>query len=71
VVRFGLHAGSVAVRRFIEERKPLFSVSGHIHEAQGVDRIGDTVVINTGPALAGNYAEIAVDASVSVKFEKF
>lgn len=71
VVRVGLHAGSVAVRKFIEERKPLFSVSGHIHEAQGVDRIGDTVVINTGPALAGNYAKIRVGVAVSVAFREF
>ncbi len=40
--------GSTAVRRIIEERKPLLSLHGHIHEAKGVARIGKTLCINPG-----------------------
>jgi uncharacterized protein len=40
--------GSQAVRRLIEERQPLLSVHGHIHESGGERRIGRTVSINPG-----------------------
>lgn len=40
--------GSRAVRRVIEEYRPLLSVHGHIHESGGERRIGDTVCINPG-----------------------
>ncbi|MDR2726530.1 MAG: metallophosphoesterase family protein [Deltaproteobacteria bacterium] len=51
----GAHVGSTAVREFIEEAQPALCFCGHIHEARGVDRIGRTVVINTGPLSAGGY----------------
>jgi uncharacterized protein len=40
--------GSHAVRQLIEERQPLLSVHGHIHESGGERRIGRTVSINPG-----------------------
>ncbi len=40
--------GSTAVRRIIEERRPLLSLHGHIHEAKAVARIGKTLCINPG-----------------------
>jgi Icc-related predicted phosphoesterase len=40
--------GSRSVRRIIEERKPLASLHGHIHEAKGVSRIGKTLCVNPG-----------------------
>ena len=40
--------GSTAVRSFIEEHKPLISLHGHIHEAKGVVRIGNTHCVNPG-----------------------
>jgi Icc-related predicted phosphoesterase len=40
--------GSTAVRRIIEDRKPLASLHGHIHEAKGVARIGKTLCVNPG-----------------------
>jgi Icc-related predicted phosphoesterase len=45
-MRFG--AGSVSVRKAIEERQPLLDLCGHIHESSGVCRIGKTLVINPG-----------------------
>jgi Icc-related predicted phosphoesterase len=35
-IRPGLHAGSTAVRDFIERRRPRYFFCGHIHEAEGV-----------------------------------
>jgi Icc-related predicted phosphoesterase len=57
----GKHVGSAAVRHFIERHRPMLCVSGHIHEAQGTDRIGDTLLINPGPFLDGQYAWIEID----------
>ncbi|MEM1569502.1 MAG: metallophosphoesterase [Candidatus Bathyarchaeia archaeon] len=52
----GLHAGSRALRKFIEEYKPLAVVHGHIHEARGMDRLGETLIVNPGPAKQNFYA---------------
>ena len=46
-VRDTVHAGSRAVREFIEEQKPTCFFCGHIHEAEGV-------VIQMGPTRAQN-----------------
>ena len=49
-VREGVHAGSRAVRQFIEEHQPEFFFCGHIHEAAGVTaQIGATRGVNAGP----------------------
>ena len=40
--------GSKAVRQIIEEVQPLLTLHGHIHESQGIMRIGRTVAINPG-----------------------
>jgi Icc-related predicted phosphoesterase len=36
-------------------------VTGHIHEAQGRDTIGDTVVVNPGMLSAGGWVTITVN----------
>jgi Icc-related predicted phosphoesterase len=48
-VSLGSHAGSRAVRSFIERFKPDLCLCGHIHEAIGKDRLGPTLLINPGP----------------------
>lgn len=57
----GGHVGSAAVREFIERRKPLLCLSGHIHEAQGTDSIGPTTLVNPGPFMEGRYAVAEID----------
>lgn len=57
----GKHVGSAAVRHFIERHRPRICFSGHIHEAQGTDRIGYTRLINPGPFLEGRYAWVELD----------
>ncbi|MBN2211942.1 MAG: metallophosphoesterase [Sedimentisphaerales bacterium] len=49
----GLHVGSRAVRRFIEARRPLLALHGHIHESPGqtghcTERVGQTLCVNPG-----------------------
>lgn len=58
IVRSGLHVGSKSLRKFIEERKPLLCICGHIHESRGIDRIGNTLMVNPGPLAWGYYAII-------------
>ena len=48
-VRPGLHAGSTAVRDFIQRVQPAHFFCGHIHEAEGVSiEIGQTHAHNVG-----------------------
>jgi len=48
-VRDGLHAGSRAVREFIEQHQPRDFFCGHIHEAEGVvEQLGSTRAQNVG-----------------------
>ena len=48
-VRKGVHAGSSAVREFIEKHQPAAFFCGHIHEAEGVRiRLGETPCFSPG-----------------------
>jgi uncharacterized protein len=48
-IRPGLHAGSTAVREFIEKHQPEYFFCGHIHEAEGREiRMGRTLAVNVG-----------------------
>jgi len=60
----GAHVGSTALRRFIEERRPIACFCGHIHEGQGTDMIGETRVVNPGPLRDGGYACAEIDETV-------
>ncbi len=48
-IKDGLHAGSSAVRDFIEKHQPAHFFCGHIHEAEGaVVQMGTTRAMNVG-----------------------
>jgi len=48
-IRPGLHAGSTAVREFIEKHQPEYFFCGHIHEAEGAQiTMGKTRARNVG-----------------------
>ena len=48
-VRKGVHAGSRAVREFIDRHQPAYFFCGHIHEAEGATaQLGATRGINAG-----------------------
>jgi len=66
IARRGGHVGSRSVREFIEMRSPLICFSGHIHEASGVDAVGEARLINPGPARAGHYAWAEVADKVEI-----
>jgi len=68
--RWGKHVGSKALRALIDEAKPAAVVCGHIHEAPGVERIGDTTVVNAGPGGRGRYAKIELHEGVEVQLHR-
>ncbi len=51
-----IHVGSEKLREFIEKRQPVLVVTGHIHESAGIDKIGDSTVVNPGSLAEGKYA---------------
>ncbi|MGC8543445.1 MAG: metallophosphoesterase family protein [Vulcanisaeta sp.] len=57
----GSHIGSRELRRIVEEAKPLAVLCGHVHEARGVDKLGNTLIVNVGPFYEGYYAIVTVD----------
>jgi hypothetical protein len=62
-VWIGTHVGSSEIRSFIETKKPLLCITGHIHEALGLDTIGYTRIVNPGPLKSGNYAMIEIEGA--------
>lgn len=71
VIYSGSHVGSKSIKRIIEEKSPRLVVSGHIHEARGVDRIGDTILVNPGPAYKRSLALIELSSEPKVEFISF
>lgn len=59
----GTPVGSPAVRAFIETHRPDVAVVGHIHEGRGVDRVGDTLVLNAGALRDGGYVVVEDDGT--------
>jgi Icc-related predicted phosphoesterase len=59
-VPLDVHVGSIAIRRFIEDRQPMLTLHGHVHESPAItgswrDRIGRTCLFSAahrGPELA-------------------
>lgn len=61
-VNENLHAGSELFAKYIEENQPLAVVCGHIHEGVGMEKIGETLVINPGSlGEAGSYAQMEIE----------
>ena len=54
----GVHVGSPGVRALIEKFQPSVVVTGHIHEAAGDERMGQSHVLNPGNFGAGGYVVI-------------
>ncbi|HNY01592.1 MAG TPA: metallophosphoesterase [Bacteroidales bacterium] len=59
-VPLDVHIGSIAIKRFMEERSPMITLHGHVHESARItgnwsEKIGDTYAFNAatdGPGLS-------------------
>ena len=54
----GKHAGSKTILSYIKRHKPEYVFCGHIHEGEGMKRVGETEIYNLG---VGGYKIIEVD----------
>ncbi|HUX36918.1 MAG TPA: metallophosphoesterase [Rectinemataceae bacterium] len=50
------HVGSHSLRMVLGERRPALWVSGHIHEARSLSRLGASLLVNPGSLREGCYA---------------
>jgi len=67
----GQHAGSGAILEFVLQYQPMLAVTGHIHDAIGVDTLGKTTLVNPGSFRQGSYAVIDVaDKIENVKIKQ-
>ena len=64
----GVHVGSTAVRKMVEMKKPILLICGHIHEYEGKEILGETLVVKLAPAEKMRAAEIEINDSIEVKF---
>jgi Icc-related predicted phosphoesterase len=63
----GKHYGSKLARRMIEKYQPVLAIGGHIHENQGMDKIGKTLIMNVGSAHEGKMAVIEIKEKEKIK----
>jgi Icc-related predicted phosphoesterase len=56
----GKHMGSYLERKMINRFKPDIVICGHMHENFGKQKLGKTLVINSGTAMNGNYVKFEV-----------
>ena len=61
----GLRGGSRSVRAFLEAHPISLCLCGHIHEAHGIERFQNTLVVNAGSFKKGRYAAIDIGADVT------
>lgn len=66
----GMHIGSKAIRQLVEEYSPRAVLCGHVHEAAGLDWIGETLLVNPGPVAWGRYAIVNLDTLKAELIEK-
>lgn len=62
----GEHVGSLTIRRFVEDNNPNLVFCGHIHEAKSIDKINETLIINSGPARWGSCSLVKINERIDV-----
>jgi len=59
----GRHAGSRVVLEYIQRQQPRYVICGHIHEAEGSEKVGKSQVYNLG---AGSYKILELEPSDTI-----
>lgn len=62
------HVGSRSVAKFLDSLGLI--VCGHIHEARGAEKCGNTTIVNVGEASKGYGALISINGEIDVEFIK-
>jgi len=63
----GTHIGLKVIRELVEKKKLKLALCGHVHESPGVVRLGNSLIVNPGPAMHGRYAIIEYPHEVKLK----
>jgi Icc-related predicted phosphoesterase len=63
------HVGSEAIRKFVEKRQPMLTISAHIHEARGIDKLGSSTLFYPGALFEGYYGVVEITPNMEVKCE--
>lgn len=58
--------GCTSLVRFVEDYQPDLLICGHIHEAQGVVRRGETRMVNVGDFVTGHSAMVEANGGIKV-----
>ena len=64
----GVHVGSKSVRDCILKNCPLMAICGHMHEYEGQEVLGETLVVKLAAAERMRAAEITIDSEIAVEF---
>lgn len=70
---FGGKLGSRSIRKIILEKKPLLNICGHVHETEGIEKLGETTILKLAPAKDGRGAilELNDDKIKKIDFVDF
>ena len=67
----GKHVGFMPYTEYIKKFQPRIFICGHMHEYQGIKKLGKTLIITTGSAKEGKAVVIDLDnKNIKVKFIK-
>ncbi len=55
------HYGSFLVKKMIRKYQPELCICGHIHETHGIQKLGKTIVVNSGASYEKRYAIININ----------
>lgn len=64
----GVYLGLRALNKIIEEEKPLLCICGHVHEAKGIIKIGNTPCVNVGSLKEGCATIVELGNDIEIKF---
>lgn len=67
VTSSGYHVGSKALRDFIIATHPILVICGHIHEAQSIDQLNNSLLINPGPLFDGYFGVVEIDQNDNIQ----
>ncbi|VVB66442.1 Calcineurin-like phosphoesterase [Candidatus Gugararchaeum adminiculabundum] len=66
-VRENLHVGSKAILKIIEEKMPILNVCAHIHETEGIEKLGHTTIVKLPHGEKYRATDIALEFPAKVK----
>lgn len=62
----GLRGGSRSIKEFLKNHSIDLCLSGHIHEAYGIEKFNSTIVANPGSFKKGKYLSIEINSDIKI-----